>query len=44
LEWWFPSTDDNNTALTARIADLFVLKIDGNNKFKVPYKRRLIRE
>ncbi|KAG9064529.1 hypothetical protein KI688_003719 [Linnemannia hyalina] len=41
LEWWFPSTDDNNTTLTARIGDLFALEIDENNKLKVAYKRRL---
>ncbi|KAG9069299.1 hypothetical protein KI688_010198 [Linnemannia hyalina] len=43
LEWWFPSTDDNNTTLTTRIGDLFALEIEENNKFKVAYKRRLSR-
>ncbi|KAG9067428.1 hypothetical protein KI688_012211 [Linnemannia hyalina] len=41
LEWWFPSTDDNNTTLTARIGDLFALAIAENNKYKVAYKHRL---
>lgn len=44
LEWWFPSTNSNNTTLTARIGDLFALEIDGNNKFKVAYKRQLTRK
>ncbi|KAH7034454.1 hypothetical protein BKA57DRAFT_540438 [Linnemannia elongata] len=44
LEWWFPLVEDNNSTLTARIGDLFALEIDGNNKFKVTYKRRLTRK
>ncbi|KAG9060888.1 hypothetical protein KI688_007844 [Linnemannia hyalina] len=44
LEWWFPSIGNDNTTLTARIGDLFELEIDGNNKFKVAYKRRLSRK
>ncbi|KAF9121788.1 hypothetical protein BGX30_002365, partial [Mortierella sp. GBA39] len=39
-----PPIDGNHSTLNARIGDLFALEIDGNNKFKVVYKRRPTRK